>query len=478
MGKTINVDSSLSQYFNTVVKTGKPTVGIIVGKTTKTKDYVVNLIQSPSKDGTFEINETWIASHATNISPMLPSGISIIGIYVVHDAKSVDVQTTRKVVYAIHKNIQRTRSRYGLNIALEDSLHYTTLHVDISNGRTLSCKQYDVLDNSCSAKPADWRYGASPTRWSLLQTQVSLDKQFYVDTMGTMMQQLKTLLSDFCCDITNGLMTMNGEIRNNEEVLDPDPPSGGKGKKSKNSLPTKSGKIFKCQLYLPIKDSDDATEIDASRHKCRVGVCGSITAWAYMPSKTSVQEAIQMLKSDVAQTLHHRYELLKADLEDQNTKLNSTMDILLPKRLQFKKSETDNFVYSDYLSKGESIPDVVDRIRELFNSDIDPRLIDSDFEKFPEVITPEVEIVEELVPEPSVDEVGVGLIDECSSSEDEECSSHDEQVELVKESETPEFVDETKVPNNPVASSTFKGYIAAGAAVIVGFVMSYWSIQE
>nr|XP_002127102.1 protein odr-4 homolog isoform X1 [Ciona intestinalis] len=488
MVKTINVDSSLSKYFNTIVETGKPTCGIIIGKTSKTKDYVVNLIKCPTKDAAFKLDDQWVASHAVNVSHMLPGGVTVIGVFVVADTKTVEATALRKVVYSVYRRLSQIKSSYGLKLTSEESLSYTALHVDVSSGRTLSCKQYDVLDNGSGTKPADWKYVNSPTRWSTLKTEVCFDKLFYVDSLTEVMKELKTSLSEFSCDVTNGIVCIDDVIRNNEDVLDPEP-SSGKGKKSKNTNPSKWGKTFHCKLYLPLKGDEDINEVEASSHKCSVHLHGTITGLAYTTSKTTVEEAVHQLKCDIIQNLFHRYNLLKQNLEDHKTKLCPTMDIALPKRLLFTEGESENFLFSEFLFRNEPIAEGVDRIRETFSPDVKEDLIHSEAEKFPENLiqsiqaepeieeTPEdlTEAFDQLEPTRTTDLPTQETTQPTYTTDDTTTTNEEENVEKSSSqtgSQSPK--DEAEVS---LLQST-KGFVAAGVAVVVAFLMSYLSLRD
>ncbi|XP_078492268.1 protein odr-4 homolog [Ciona intestinalis] len=489
MVKTINVDSSLSKYFNTIVGSGEPTCGIIIGKTSKAKDYVVNLIKCPTKDAAFKLDDQWIASHALNVSHMLPGGVTVIGVFVVADTKTVDAPALRKVVYSVYRRLSQIKSSYGLKLTSEESLSYTALHVDIASCRTLSCKQYDVLDNGSGSKPADWKYVNSPTRWSTLKTEVGFDKLFYVDSLGGVMEELKTSLSEFRCDVTDGIVCIDDVIRNNEDILDPEP-SSGKGKKSKNANLSKWGKTFHCKLFLPLKGAEDINEVEASSHKCSVHLHGTITGLAYTTSKTTVEEAVHQLKCDVIQNLFHRYNLLKQNLEDRKTKLCSTMDIALPKRLLFTEGESENFMFSEFLFQNEPIADGVDRIRETFSPDIKEDLIHSGAEKFPE------NLIQTIQDEPEIEEVPEDLTEAFVQLEPTKTpdlpthvptnpahtTDYSETISEEENIEKPSFETESQSLKDEASEVSLlqstKGFVAAGVAVVVAFLMSYLSLRD
>nr|CAB3226648.1 protein odr-4 homolog [Phallusia mammillata] len=455
MVRIIVAEETCAESIRTWRKQQEPVVGLILGKTTSTKDYIIKFVRCPAKSETsskvLKIEDNWVAGHAVEVSHILPGGISVIGLFAVADPSSDKTlqSSLRQALYCTYSFINHS-CPYKFPTSEGPKL-WTVIHFDMTSGRSIFSKQFDMLDRVSSAKPVDLKYQQPCSRWSFLNSHVDIDITIPLAPLAsTNVQCLQAMVWPFCDQILNSSVLLNGAMMNDSDMVDPEiTVKSGKGHKQKHKQSTlaKWGKTHSCEFFLHNDDNEsDQNGIDLSKASQCIKLCGSFYTCAYVPLKTPVSEAIEELKFDLIRSVFRRCSLVCEELQDQNRQLTSHQYVMFPRRVGFPKQNTDEFQFSEYQFHGEPLEDCVARIQETFDEAISVDDINNALEEFKQVKSTE------SVPKQDTQE----MIDKDSQRKDVQI----ENGEMEEQAQFP-----------------IRALLAAGTAVLA-VVLSYLSLAD
>jgi len=280
---------------------------------------------------------------------------------------------------------------------------WTTLHVDSRTKRVALCKQYDVSDTASSARPAEWKYQPFPTKWSVIDAKVRVCSTVHPKSKSTTDDIIQQMIAVQCEVIKNAVVMIDGSIRPMTEILDNDKSSApnakhkdkkGKSKSSASTQPaSKWAKTFQCSVFLPLEndvETDTASTISCDEKDVSVCIEGVLDIHAYLPVKTTVQDAITMLKASIIQDFYQRCQLLKEDLADQGGRgLTKGGVFPMPKKVLFMDpadGADDGFLWSQFMFPEESLEDLIEIIKDSCKFTVGKDDIQRDREQFSEVL--------------------------------------------------------------------------------------------
>ncbi|XP_046368560.2 protein odr-4 homolog [Haliotis rufescens] len=391
MGRSFQADEAIEAYIEQLIKSGQWHIGLIVGQLTNSKDYVVRLIRTPdpAEDEVSEeeegeevvterkkeacvrpksldlTDEQWVSSHATQVDRMLLGGLDVIGIFALAPPNMMQSAQAklRQVVFAVHKALSK------LTVCDRDNAITDRLVLQIcSVARKATCRTFDVADMKSTARPAEWRYMSGLLdRWSQLSTIVSVDVTITVpnDTRTTSMhKQIQQGIQPFCKSIYSGMALLNGELRNNDELLDQS--ETRKGKSKDRGSPVRQQ--FAVDLLVSRSDNNSVSDPTVLSVKAILKVRGQMIGRSLVNNRATVKDAIEAVRSDVVRSLVSRCELLCEDLEvveeDGARELYDT-----PVRV-FTTVPKSSLAFCDYMFQDERTLEVTERLKELLDIDV------------------------------------------------------------------------------------------------------------
>jgi hypothetical protein len=139
--------------------------GLVVGRMTAAKDYIVALIETPDIDGSDagggknwdSVDESWIVEHAKEVQRMMPGGMMVMGIYFFCPSEQVAVGAAKSsMAYSILRKIARLQAAVQAGEAEGERL---LLHV-CSKTKRVTCKAFQVKDASKGGHPAEMKTAA------------------------------------------------------------------------------------------------------------------------------------------------------------------------------------------------------------------------------------------------------------------------------------------------------------------------------
>ncbi|KAJ8321323.1 hypothetical protein KUTeg_001181 [Tegillarca granosa] len=204
MGRTVLADESIQAYVNNLFEAGQWHLGIIIGQLTNQKDYAVRLIRTPEPvedevseeeeeelleatkskrqrrrsdhkpESLVDADEKWAATHAKQVTRMLPGGLDVIGIFAVAPPTMMQSSqnTLRKVMFAIHKSLSK-----GQMVTQDNQISDRILLQICSSTRKSTCRSIDVGDPK---KSEILDHSATETKRSKGKDKIQSSQQTYV----------------------------------------------------------------------------------------------------------------------------------------------------------------------------------------------------------------------------------------------------------------------------------------------------------
>ncbi|KAJ8270310.1 hypothetical protein GJAV_G00112810 [Gymnothorax javanicus] len=412
MGRSYIVDDLVEKYLINLQSLDLPFVtGLLIGQIAVQKDYVLLATRTPPREKEPEskissgstavtsldgIDVQWVSEHAKQVSQMLPGGLSVLGVFLIHppDLTKEAQNTLRRLLFAVEKCISKGRL---WKIPEEDVSDRVMLQI-CSKTRKAVCRTFDVMDPKCSAKPADWKYQSGVSgSWLSLQCCVSIDLVFPISATSSesMDKCTKEGLLTWAKRIESGICLIDGK----RLADDFDVTTGlARGRKNVKASQPK----LRCQIIIPAGGLETERRTTATMQPCSgvLAMKGAVHCRAYMyTGKPRAGQAIEAIKRDVMNTVSCRTELLFEDLIMNKGTMSSQQP--LPRRV-FAPVPGSAVCVCDYMFADESMADVRERFKEMLDCDIPEESIDTSQEaavenpsNFPseetmDMVTPEI----------------------------------------------------------------------------------------
>lgn len=386
MGRTILADEYLQSYIFEILKSGKWTIGLIIGQLTSQKDYAVKLIRtpepvedecsedeesaSPSKkrkrnkpESLATVDEQWVAQHAKQVTRMLPGGIDVIGIFVVAPPKMTQPAQSklRQVLFAIQKVQKKTFPLEG-----EQSVTDRILLQVCSETKKFTCRTVDVADPKSDMRPAEWKSQSSGETWIKLQSRVSVNIHINIPQKNQdqmFFKRIQGAILPYCQRIQEGIVMIDNKLRGGQELLVPSQSEGKKGKGKEKGAVMKEPMNVKFLTQLESSISTAPVIEDCSS---RMIIKGCVSCRAFVNSRSTVDEATRAIKADFIRSLISRCELLSEDIDviEEETSIKELYDT--PIRV-FGCLPSSTIEFCDYVFQDEKIEEVIQRIKELLD---------------------------------------------------------------------------------------------------------------
>lgn len=405
MGRSVYADENTEAYLQELIKRKQWYVGLILGQLASQKDYVLKLARTPEpaedevceelqiegiegentspkkkrpKPKSLEVaDELWVATHAKQVTRMLPGGLDVIGLFTVAPAQMLkDSQAKlRQLMFAVQKAVTKNMPVYPSDSIADRIL----LQVDSLSSKVL-CSSLDVSSSKSALRPAEWRYSGTPTRWLRVESTVAVDVTFPVPPDGrqqNLLKKMQNAVSPFCKDIWDSTTLIDGQVRPPGELLATVPESK-KGKGKERETPAQDA--FSVDFLMPLLGVEEIPDPKVSEVKELVSVRGITVCRAFVNWKATVKEAIEAIKCDVVRSLCARCELLSEDIDllDEMSEYGRIFDT--PVRV-FSPVGSNGAELCDYMFQDEKVEEVLDRIKELTDIAVSAETLQMDCER-------------------------------------------------------------------------------------------------
>ncbi|XP_015174438.1 PREDICTED: protein odr-4 homolog [Polistes dominula] len=393
MGRTVISEVSLRSRLTSFGTSGYE-VGLILGQSLEKEDYFIHLARTPpprtknvveesligSSDGIDEsdskndfesiqdIQEYWLADHATDVTRMLPGGMRILGIFVagpediLDDSNNIEKLTVSIVI--ILTNFLNNQYLYGTN------RYYYILTYNSKTQRYV-CKMIDDFRVECTLKPVDIKFRSKRIPWIELETTINLDRMFCIPASKepkSLKQQLQEILEDVSKMIDSALITIEGKIRSSEDLIE----IIIANENDKNQL--------QVDLYIPCEKS---TSMETKIKPCSesLWLIGQLVSKTIVTEKTSIEEATRAIKEDIIRSLASRLEMhVDSLIEEENDSPEENITLHEPPRRILIHLHKSRVTLSSYLFPGEEPQEALVSLQELLDVDVEDLDIQKEIE--------------------------------------------------------------------------------------------------
>lgn len=404
MGRTIVFDSKIEEC---LVKLNGTCSGLIIGSSGSDRDVAVHFAPTPNKYDPVDdavdsspkskkkdqkkinkvseedlLDEAWMCQHAKQVTRMLPGGCDILGIFLYGPTELLTNYTPnmRQVLFTIYKTLSKDTKlsavcKYKERISLQIC----------SVTKKVICRTFDIGDYKSAAKPADWKPLPHPIQWSQIDTEFHLDHWIPVvkeKSKQSLLKQIQTGLEPVYSLIMSSVVMIDGQIRDDSELLCANADVGKKGKSK--VAQTVQKQLHQADVFLSLA-SNNNTIAEPNLIPCGAAmeVKGTFHCRAFIPSKSTVEAATQALKHDIIRSISARYEMHCEDMlfineEQQDPSLVHE----LPRRV-FTELPGQHITVSDYVYHGDSPKDSLEAFKELLNLNVNEESIDTSYEQSP-----------------------------------------------------------------------------------------------
>lgn len=393
MGRCVCADATVEVYIQDLIKRRQWFVGLILGQLSAQKDFVLCLARTPeaAEDEVCEESETgleeqlpsstkrirkpvhpktldaadelWVATHAKQVTRMLPGGLDVIGIFAVAPTNMLkDSQAKlRQIVFAAEKLLNKDMPILPLDTTKERII----LQVDSLTSK-VTCCSVEVSNAKSTLKPAEWRY-SGPNTWLRLDSAVAVDVTVPIATQNfSLLKCMQQGILPFCHEIWNSETLINGVVREDGELLAPS--SDAKKKKNKDNSASAVDK-FHIDFLQPLQEATSLEVAKVLEMSKVISVRGIIVTRAFVHKKATVKESIEAMKTDIVRSLVVRCELLREDLEltDEISAVESRQLHDTPVRVFIPAMGVQ---FCDYKFQDEKKEEVLQRIKELTDIEV------------------------------------------------------------------------------------------------------------
>ncbi|GAB1607011.1 protein odr-4 homolog [Argonauta hians] len=417
MGRTILVDEQVQKYLEKLSSLGSWHIGLLIGQFGTQKNYVLHAAVTPdpvedevsdmeqetpapkktsSKPKSLEeLNDQWLATHAKQVTRMLPGGLDVLGVFAVAPLQMLtrSEQKLTHMLFAIQKLLIKAQLIFTKQFPL---LNDRVIFQMCSVTKKYTCRTLDISSLTRNLQPADWKCQHVADNWIKLETTMAIDLPICITKdmkNNNFIKKILTGIQPFCDNVWNGVAIVGNQLRKTDEALCTRPACDNQKIKLENK--SLNLKTYKVNLLLPHEN----TESSATLTECSssLWIRGVMKTCAYVYPKATVQEGIQAVKCDIIRSLISRCELLCEDIDviEEDAATKTVFDT--PVRV-FGTLPHRPFQFCDYMFQDEQIEETINRFQELLDVALTEHClqlhceripVDDDIEKKRQTTTPQ-----------------------------------------------------------------------------------------
>ncbi|CAG9864393.1 unnamed protein product [Phyllotreta striolata] len=391
MVRTILVDDALLQYLHTVANDNIYAVGLILGQSCLSKDYVVHFAKTPpyqsqddkksqktpNKPNSLEdFNEGWLADHARQATRMLPGGMYVLGIFVVspEDVFSPFNTKIKSLLHSVYSTLNDNEYLFGSPSTDKLIVHQS------SKTQRYSSRSYDVLSRNVQ----NVELKTSPKKWISIRCDFEINELRFLSKNQSdwpLEKHMKAILNDISNVLDSATFLYDGEYKDKDSTLENVSKKKGKSRSDKNVA--ESGDASKPWQVSVLQNTSSSaalfSEDSVSDCEGNFRLIGKVVSNLWMQPKMTVSEISTAVKEDILRSLFSRLELHWDSLiEGENSEDISSVHEP-PRRVLIPLPDSE-IALSDYLFPGEGSQETKVSLEELLDIKIKGRLNINDVE--------------------------------------------------------------------------------------------------
>uniref|UniRef100_A0AAG5D5X2 Odorant response protein ODR-4 n=1 Tax=Anopheles atroparvus TaxID=41427 RepID=A0AAG5D5X2_ANOAO len=392
MGRSVLCESFVEEYLRNLSRKAGICIGLLIGQPSAGgKDYIVHANRIKHDNGQvdevtdlLEVNVGQVSQHALVETRMLPGGMYVLGIFVIHTKNVFEDQAMLQRIKLILLNMKATFDANPLLMGSCDELEKgekLVLHYS-STGKQYSCKTVSLASDNPTVRPCDWKFGEGVTSWHLLRT------YFEIDDVWRLQRKKGTDQYDTEANLTECAQQLSDQLADAKILFD------GAPKLSEDTvegtLTLKNENTFLVHIYLPSDAEFQNEQTSIERYNGALKFDGIISSEVYVQSRCTFGEVERFIKTDIVRSLMSRVQIhCDALVQTENTPLDKLTLNELPRRIYFplrsKGAGSFPVQFSDYLFPEEGKETAPSQISNVLDILLTPRDINAMVELVPAV---------------------------------------------------------------------------------------------
>uniref|UniRef100_F1L5B0 Odorant response abnormal protein 4 n=1 Tax=Ascaris suum TaxID=6253 RepID=F1L5B0_ASCSU len=316
------------------------------------------------------VDAEWISDHGTRVLRLLPGGISIVGLLWLAD-KKLAIQARTMLVDALNRINKHSNAISSLGLRPADN-KLALMNIETPLGRP----QGYIVD--CSRKGAEgWQTKLTFTKleWIPVESSASINLSVPISDpsmMSNFERQFVGAIREWTEDLfSTDAVLIDGRLRHRDEPL-----------RSKDKKPRGAFHPIKLDTFVSSGGNEQSHKGAIKYSFCVVELSADVIVRAAVPSKATVQNAVDAVKEHIVRTLCSRAELHYEStdvIEDEQKDRISVHQ--LPRVVCTPLPPHPAIIFSDFLFEGDSKFDAQESFKDYLSLSISPNCIEDDLER-------------------------------------------------------------------------------------------------
>uniref|UniRef100_A0A182Y2T4 Uncharacterized protein n=1 Tax=Anopheles stephensi TaxID=30069 RepID=A0A182Y2T4_ANOST len=370
MGRSVLCESFVEDYLRQLSRKAGVCMGLLIGQPSANgKDYIVHASRitgqdEEESDESQKLNATVASQQALDATRMLPGGMYVMGIFVIHPKNVFQEQSLLSSVKFILMSMKATFDANPLLMGTCEELEKSEKLVLYysSSSKTQICKTVSLAAENPAVLPCDWKFVDRASTWHKLNVYFETD-DVYPLKQKSVQEQYDT----------------EANLTEYAKIL-----FGGEPKPS-----TATVESVPANVYLPTSTELSPSDAKIEHFEGTMKFDGIVSSQIYIHAQSTFGEAERFIVADIVRSLMSRIQIHCDSLvqtEDTTTQDKITLNEL-PRRIYFPVRTQGGFPvqFSDYLFPEESVETPVGRIREILDIGVAVRDLNSKVELVPVV---------------------------------------------------------------------------------------------
>ncbi|XP_053673367.1 protein odr-4 homolog [Anopheles nili] len=388
MGRSVLCEAFVEEYLRALSRKAGICMGLLIGQPSAGgKDYILHANRIPGQDeeDSDEMNKldaTVASQHALDTTRMLPGGMNVLGIFVIHPKNVFQDATLLSSVKFILMSLKATFDANPLLMGTCDEFEKDeklVLYYSASS-KTHICKTVTLAADNPTVQPCDWKFVERLTTWH------KLNVFFETDDVYPLNQSTDREQYDTEANLTQCAKRLKEQLGGAKILFDGAPKLSGDT--VEGVLTMKNQDKFLVNIYLPSATELSPKETQIEHFKGTLKFDGIVSSQIYIHSRCTFGEAERFIVADIVRSLMSRIQIHCDSLvQTEDTPQDKITLNELPRRIYFPLRNQGGFPvhFSDYLFPEEAVETPLSRICETLDVRLSARDLNCNVELVPVV---------------------------------------------------------------------------------------------
>uniref|UniRef100_A0A182QT88 Protein odr-4 homolog n=1 Tax=Anopheles farauti TaxID=69004 RepID=A0A182QT88_9DIPT len=389
MGRSVLCESFVEDYLRQLSRKAGVCMGLLIGQpAVGGKDYIIHATRitgqdEEESDESQKLNATIASQQALDATRMLPGGMYVLGIFVIHPKNVFQEPSLLSSIKFILMSLKATFDANPLLMGTCDELEQgekLVLYYS-SSSKAHTCKTVSLATENPTVLSCDWKFVERLTTWHKLNVYFETDEVYPLQHSSNREQY------DTEANLTECAKKVKLQLADAKILFD------GAPKLSADTiegvLTMKNQDKFLANVYLPSPAVLSIKDTKIEEFEGTLKFDGIISSQIYIHSRCTFIEAERFIVADIVRSLMSRIQIhCDALVHAEDTPQDKIMLNELPRRVYFPvRPSQANFPvqFSDYIFPDESVDTPLGRIKEILDVNVTVRDLNSKVELVPVV---------------------------------------------------------------------------------------------